>query len=65
MKLAYTINEVQEICNIGRTKIYELINSNKLPTRKLGTKTLVLKSDLEDFLSKLPPYPTKEGGRDE
>lgn len=54
--LALSIEQVQEISGLGRTKIYELINEGALSARKLGKRTLILKNDLEEFLSGLPKY---------
>lgn len=58
--LALSIEQVQEISGLGRTKIYELINSGALSARKLGKRTLILKNDLEEFLSGLPKYANKK-----
>jgi excisionase family DNA binding protein len=40
--LAYTIAEACAAARIGRTALYELIRSGKLPARKLGRHTVVL-----------------------
>ena len=55
-KLSYSIEEASTLSGIGRTKIYEAINLNQLKARKFGKRTLILKSDLEEFLAKLSPY---------
>ena len=39
---------------IGRTKIYDAINEGLLRAKKLGRKTLILRSDLLQFLEALP-----------
>lgn len=51
-----TIEEAQTATGIGRTKIYEAINSGALKARKFGKRTLILKSDLEEFLRNLESY---------
>ena len=51
-KLAYRINEVVEATGLGRSKIYELINSNQLPVVKLDGCTLVLRRHLEALLER-------------
>ena len=51
---ALTIPETCEETRIGRTKIYEEINAGRLVARKFGKKTLILRSDLRDFLNALP-----------
>lgn len=60
-KLAYSISDVQHLTGIGKTALYQLINSKNLPARKLNSKTIILKADLDHFLESLKPYPTKEG----
>ena len=57
---ALSIQQVQEISGLGRTKIYELLKSGELPGKKLGKRTLVLKSDLEAFLSDLNSYAAQQ-----
>ena len=54
--LALSIEEVQKISGLGRTKVYQLINSGSLIARKSGKRTLILRSDLEAFLTNLPSY---------
>ena len=51
-KIAYTINEAREVSGIGRTKLYELINAGKLKPAKIGTRTLILRTDLESMLQR-------------
>ena len=56
MQLSLSIEEAQVATGIGRTKIYQAINSGALRARKLGKRTIILKSDLEEFLSGLESY---------
>jgi excisionase family DNA binding protein len=51
---ALTIPEACAASRIGRTKIYQAIKEGRLVARKLGKKTLILPSDLRDYLSSLP-----------
>ena len=51
---AYSLREVGGLINTGQTKLFELIKSGQLKTRKLGRKRLVLDTDLEGFLEELP-----------
>jgi excisionase family DNA binding protein len=51
---ALTIPETCAESRIGRTKIYEAINEGLLPAKKLGRKTIILRSDLRQFLAALP-----------
>jgi excisionase family DNA binding protein len=52
--LAYSIAEVCEIAGIGRTSIYEAINSGELIARKNGRRTVILSDDLRRWLQSLP-----------
>ena len=42
------------IAGIGRTKIYQAINDGHLKARKYGKRTLILRSELHEFLANLP-----------
>lgn len=59
-QLSLSIEEVQIATGIGRTSLYEIINSGRLPAKKWGKRTLVLESDLRTFLSGLPSYTAKD-----
>jgi excisionase family DNA binding protein len=61
MQQALSIEETRAVTGIGRTKLYEAINSGELRARKLGKRTLILQSDLESFLSKLQDYSPVRG----
>jgi len=52
--LAHTIAEASARSGIGRTAIYELINTGQLPARKRGRRTLILVEDLQRCLQSLP-----------
>jgi excisionase family DNA binding protein len=51
---ALSIPEVCAATAIGRTKIYSAINDGSLKARKFGKRTIVLRSELQDFLTSLP-----------
>jgi excisionase family DNA binding protein len=53
-RAAYSIPEVLTKIGVGRDKLYELIRSGQLPTRKCGRRTIVLATDLQRFLEELP-----------
>jgi excisionase family DNA binding protein len=55
-QMSLSIEEVCAATGLGRTKLYEHINSGKLKARKLGKRTLILKVDLENFLTNLDTY---------
>jgi excisionase family DNA binding protein len=44
------------MCALGlcRDSVYKLINSNRLPARKIGRRTVVTTADLQRFLEDLP-----------
>lgn len=49
-----SILEACAVAGIGRTKIYEAISEGRLKARKFGKRTIVLRADLQTFLSGLP-----------
>ncbi len=49
-----SISEACAFAGIGRTKIYQAISSGELVARKYGKRTIVLRTDLQDFLANLP-----------
>jgi len=55
-QLSLSIEEASATTGIGRTKIYELISSGQLVARKVGTRTIILRSDIEAFLAGLQHY---------
>jgi len=57
--LSLSVQEASQMAGVGLTKLYQLINSGELKARKLGKRTFVLKSDLEDFLNNLDSYPSQ------
>jgi excisionase family DNA binding protein len=63
MQKSLSIQEAKTILGVGTTKFYQLLNSGDLHARKIGKRTIILRSDLDDFLSNLEAYPSqkKEG----
>ncbi len=53
-KLAFSIGELPNLTGFRRSKIYSEIASGRLVARKVGTRTIVLVSDLQQYLSDLP-----------
>jgi excisionase family DNA binding protein len=49
-----SVVEACRVAGIGRTKIYEAIADGSLKARKFGKRTIILRSDLQHFLSALP-----------
>ncbi len=55
LKEAYSINEVCEITSLSRVTIYKAIKNGELRNKKCFRRTLILRSDLQDFLDGLGP----------
>ena len=51
-KISYTVNEALAASGIGRTKLYDLIRIGELKPAKIGTRTLILRTDLEGMLQR-------------
>lgn len=52
--LALSIDEAMVLTGIGRTKLFALIRDGAIPARKIGTRTIILRSELEAWLHTLP-----------
>lgn len=53
-RLAYAVDELPAVIGLGRSSIAKIIASGALPARKVGTRTLILREDVEKFLRSLP-----------
>ena len=51
---AFSVDQSLRYLNIGRTKFYEEVNAGRIKPRRAGGRTLVLRSDLDAWLAKLP-----------
>ena len=49
-----SIGETVRLFGIGRTKLYELINSGDIEAIKLGRRTLIRAESLRAFVARLP-----------
>ena len=58
-----SIVEACRVAGIGRTTLYEAIANGRLKARKLGQRTIILRSDLQCFLRHLPVISPGMGGR--
>lgn len=62
-KALYSVPEVIEMAGIGRTRLYQELNSGRLKAVKIGKRTCITKAGLESWLSKLEGYlPEKQRG---
>jgi len=52
--LAYSLPEAVRASGLSRSTLYEQIAAGKLRARKLGARTLILRTELETFLAGLP-----------
>lgn len=52
--IAYTIADAVRISGSSRTVLYEENQEGRLPFRKLGRRTLIMRCDLEAWLAKTP-----------
>ena len=53
-KLALSIADVVRASGLCRTLVYGEIRAGRLPARKCGRRTIILRQDLEAFLQRLP-----------
>ncbi|MGO9682298.1 MAG: helix-turn-helix domain-containing protein [Beijerinckiaceae bacterium] len=58
---SHSIAEAGARSGLGRTSIYELINTGQLAARKCGRRTLILDVDLQRCLQSLPTIKVKSG----
>lgn len=56
MKAYGTLPEAQQFSGMSRTRLYELLQQNKITARKAGRRTLISFRDLEAYLASLPTY---------
>ena len=52
--VAYSVADVLKVVGISRTKFYELAGNGEIKVRKLGSRSIVLREDLDEFLRGLP-----------
>lgn len=60
-KTLLSIQEVSKMTSIGRTSLYNAINTGQLIAKKFGRKTLITADSLEQFINELPTIAGKEG----
>ena len=58
-KLAFTIPEAVEVSGRSRTALYAAFKTGELIGRKQGARTVILASDLRNWLENLPHLNTR------
>lgn len=53
-QLSLSIRDVQRATSLSRASVYRKIAEGQLHARKVGARTVILRSDLELFLASLP-----------
>ena len=53
-RIAYGMDEAAETAGIGLTKLREEIAAKRLRARKLGSRTIITRDDLEAWAAALP-----------
>lgn len=53
-KMAYTVNEFCAAFGVSRSLTYTELSAGRLTARKIGRRTLILKTDADAWLSSLP-----------
>lgn len=51
--LLLTINQVAGLLNLGRTKTYEIVRSGKIRSFKVGSRRLIRREDVEQYVAEL------------
>ena len=52
-KLLYGVSEAAEMTGIGRSKLYEELTAGRLRSVKVGTRRLIPRESLEEFVRTL------------
>lgn len=52
---AFSVNDFCQWAGIGRTLVYAEMKAGQLAAKKLGRRTIILRSEAERWLAALPP----------
>lgn len=47
-----TVKELQEYLKIGKNKAYHLVNTNQVPTIRIGNKTYIVVDKLQRYIDR-------------
>jgi excisionase family DNA binding protein len=53
-RAAFSVQEIMVQIGLSRDNVYRLIREGRLKARKVGRRTLVTNTDLQEFLQALP-----------
>jgi excisionase family DNA binding protein len=53
-KLALSVEQACQACDLGKTTLYQLLASGKLKSKKIGRRRLILFTDLRECLQSSP-----------
>lgn len=51
-KLAYSVTEAAQALGVGRSTLYKLLTDGDLPSTTIGTRRLIFREDLDDFVQR-------------
>lgn len=54
-----TLLNIPEACEklrVGRTRLYQILNSGQIKAVRIGKKTLIPSASIEDFINRLQPF---------
>jgi len=54
--IAMTVQTAVQVSGISRSVLYEALKRGDLKARKSGRRTLIMRVDLEDYISSLEKY---------
>jgi hypothetical protein len=60
-KLAHSIDDVVALSGVGRTLVFAEIKAGRLIARKCGRRTVILRSDLQQWLNSMPSSAGTDG----
>ena len=56
-QMSYTLDEAVKLTGLGKTRLYEELNTGRLKAVKIGRRTLIPHDSLQDWIKTLPSYP--------